>query len=377
MTATLLRLSQRRSPSLVTEYRQDVRLFPSRLRKLGVIALLLLWLFLPFQADDFWLSVCNYIAVVAIGGIGLNLLTGYTGQVSLGQAFFMACGAFTAAFLGSKHGWPFLAWMLAAAVIGGLIGALIGPLALRLQGNYLAIVTLGLLFVGDHVFTNWTTVTGGGRGVNVRASMAIGPVDFADLDLFGQRYSRSQGLFWLMWIIVAIVALIAKNVVRSRPGRAMQAVRDRDIAAEVVGISLVRYKVGAFALSSALAAVSGALYAAVVQQFVSPAEFGGTLGLVLSIQFIAVIIIGGIGTIYGSILGAIVVGGLPRVIDKYSGSLPFLSSGPGDDGLLSVAAFNNILFGVLVIVFLLAEPLGLAAFWRRLTVYFKTWPFSY
>jgi branched-chain amino acid transport system permease protein len=270
-----------------------------------------------------------------------------------------------------------LGWLFAAAIIGGLVGALIGPIALRLQGNYLAIVTLGLLFVGDHIFSNWTTVTGGGRGVSVRASFAIGPVDFANLDVLGQRYSRAQGLFWLMWVIVAIVALIAKNVVRSRPGRAMQAVRDRDVAAEVIGISLLRYKLGAFALSSALAALSGALYAAVVQQFVTPAEFGGTFGLVLSIQFIAVIIIGGLGTIYGSILGAIVVGGLPRVIEKYSSSLPFLSSGPGSDGVLSVASFNNILFGVLVIVFLLAEPLGLAALWRRLTTYFKTWPFSY
>jgi branched-chain amino acid transport system permease protein len=377
MTAALLRLSQRRSPNLVTDYRQDVRLFRSRLAKLGVIVLLLLWLFLPLQADDFWLGVCNYIAVVAIGGIGLNLLTGFTGQVSLGQAFFMACGAFTAAFLGSKHEWPFLAWLLAAAVIGGLIGALIGPIALRLQGNYLAIVTLGLLFVGDHVFSNWTTLTGGGRGVNVRAPFAIGPVDFANLDVLGQRYTRTQGLFWLMWILVAIVALIGKNVVRSRPGRAMQAVRDRDIAAEIVGISLLRYKLGAFALSSALAAMSGALYAAVVQQFITPAEFGGTFGLVLSIQFLAVIIIGGMGTIYGSILGAIVVGGLPRVIDKYSSSLPFLSATAGDGGLISVASFNNILFGVLVIVFLLVEPLGLAAFWRRLSLYFKTWPFSY
>jgi branched-chain amino acid transport system permease protein len=375
--AAVLRVSQRRSPALVTDHRQDVRLYKSRLAKVGMIAVLLLWLYLPFQADDSWLGVCNYIAVVAIGGIGLNLLTGFTGQVSLGQAFFMACGAFTAAFLGGKHGWPMLGWLLAAAVIGGLVGALIGPIALRLQGNYLAIVTLGLLFVGDHVFSNWTTITGGGRGVNVRAPLSVGPVDFANLQLFGQSYTRAQGLFWLMWIIVAIVALIAKNVVRSRPGRAMQAVRDRDVAAEIIGISLLRYKLGAFALSSALAAVSGALYAAVVQQFVSPAEFGGTFGLVLSIQFIAVIIIGGLGTIYGAILGAIVVGGLPRVIEKYSSSLPFLTSSPDSGGIITVASFNNILFGVLVIVFLLAEPLGLAAIWRRLTTYFKTWPFSY
>jgi branched-chain amino acid transport system permease protein len=368
---------RRSSPDMILDYGDDLRLFPSRPQQAAVLVLLVVFLITPLGLTDFWLTILNSVAIFAIGGIGLNLLTGYTGQVSLGQAFFVAVGAFTAAYFGAKHGWPMLGWLAMAAVIGGALGALIGPVALRLSGNYLAIVTLGLLFVGEHVFSNWTQVTGGSRGTRVNAPLAIGPFDFAKLDVLGQQFDRPQGLFWLLWAAVAITALIAKNIVRTRPGRAMQAVRDRDVAAEVVGVSLVRYKVSAFALSSAIAAVAGAFYGAAVQQFVNPEQFGGTLGLVLSIQFIAVIIIGGMGTIYGAVLGAFMVGGLPQLIQRYSSSLPLLIDRPGGSGIISVASFNNLIFGVLIIVFLMVEPMGLAALWRRLKGYFAFWPFSF
>lgn len=370
-------LRRRRSPDMVVDYADDVRLFPTRGAQLGILLLLVLFLLIPNSLDDFWIGVLNYCAIFAIGGIGLNLLTGFTGQVSLGTAFFLAAGAYTAAYFGGKHDWPMLAWLPMAALIGGLLGALIGPVALRLHGNYLAIVTLGLLFLGEHIFTEWSSVTGGGRGIRVDAPLSIGPIDFTKLDAFGTRFSRDQGLFWLLWGVVAITALIAKNLVRSRPGRAMQAIRDRDVAAEVVGVSLVRYKVGAFAISSAMAAVAGAFYGAAIQRYVSPVEFGGTLGLVFSITFIAVIIVGGMGTIFGSILGAIVVGAIPKVIQNYSSSIPFLKVTPTGSGILSVAAFNNMVFGALIVIFLLAEPRGLAALWLRAKAWLKFWPFSY
>lgn len=368
---------RRRSPNTVIEEADGLHLWRSPWAKAAGLALAAVWLAIPFQVEDVWLSTLNYVAIFAIGGIGLNLLTGYTGQVSLGQAFFVAVGAYSAAYFGGQRGWPMLAWLAMAALLGGALGAAIGPIALRLRGNYLAIVTLGLLFVGEYVFSQWDDVTGGGRGTRVRASLEIGPFDFASLELFGRSFSRSQGLFWLLWLVVALVALLAKNIVRSRPGRAMQAIRDRDVAAEVVGVSLLRYKLGAFAVSSAIAAVAGGFYGAGLQQFVSPSEFGGVLGLVLSIQFIAVIIIGGMGTIFGAVLGALVVAGTPRVIQQYSANLPFLVERPGDSGIISVASFNNLIFGVLIIVFLLAEPLGLAALWERAKGYFKHWPFSY
>lgn len=370
-------LTRRRSPEMVVEYADDVGLFRSRGMKIGMILLLVLYLLIPNSLDDFWIGVLNYCAIFAIGGIGLNLLTGYTGQVSLGHAFFIGCGAYAAAWFGGEQGWPMIVWLPLAALVGGVLGGVIGPVALRLHGNYLAIVTIGLLFLGEHIFTEWDAVTGGGRGTAVDASLALGPLDFTNLKLFGTTFSRDQGLFFLLWGVVALTALIAKNMVRTRPGRAMQAIRDRDVAAEVVGVSLLRYKVGAFAVSSAMAAVAGAFYGAAIQRFVSPVEFGGTLGLVLSITFVAVIIVGGMGTVFGSILGALVVGALPRVIQNFSGDIPFLSTSPTDDGILSVASFNNMLFGALIVVFLLVEPRGLAALWMRAKAWFKFWPFSY
>ena len=222
--------------------------------------LLALWLLTPlFLADDFWLSVLNYAGIAAIGAIGLNLLTGYTGQVSLGHAFFIGAGAYTAGQVGGELNLPLLLWLPAAGLLGAAVGALIGPFALRLRGNYLAIVTLGLVFLGEHLFRNLESVTGGNSGTSVTASAAIGPLDFASMSLLGDEYTLNQSWFWLIWGMVGLCALLAKNIVRTRPGRAMQAVRDRDVAAEIIGVELGRYKVGAFALSSALAAMAGAL----------------------------------------------------------------------------------------------------------------------
>lgn len=370
----------RRSPYLVTDYRSDLRLFGSNWKKFGLALMALAFIMLPLQLDDFWLGLLGLVAVYAIGGIGLNLLTGYAGQVSLGTAFFIGVGAYTAAWFGGQQDWPMLLWLPTAALIGAAFGALVGPIALRLSGQYLAIVTLGLLFIGEHFMIQWKSVTGGTRGTRVNADLSIGPLDFADLELFGMSFTRNQGLFWLLWAVVALVALGAKNIARTRPGRALQAIRDRDVAAEIIGVSLSKYKVAVFALSSGIAALAGGLYGAAVQQFVSPIEFGGIGGLVLSITFIAVIIVGGMGTISGGIIGALVVGALPRITQRFADSAvlsPLLKSTPNDDGIILVGQFNLMLFGALIIVFLLAEPLGLAALWRRVTTYFKAWPFSY
>ncbi len=369
-----------RSANMVTRYEDDLRLFRrSRWYQAGIVGLLALYLLLPTVVSEFQLDVANRVGYFAIGAIGLNLLTGYTGQVSLGHGFFVGVGAYAAVYFGTQHGWPLLAWLPMAALVGGLIGAFIGPFALRLRGNYLAIVTLGMLFVGEHVFNNWESVSGGGAGTTVAAPLKIGSLDFANLKIGSTVYSRNQGLFFLIWGVVAVVLLLTRNVVRTRPGRALQAVRDRDLAAEIIGVSQARYKVSAFAVSSMLAAVAGAFYA-VIQQYVSPSEFGGQIGLFLSIQFIAIIIVGGVGTLYGSVLGAFVVGALPRVIENLSTNLdlPFVSGDKGGDpGFLTVFSLNQMLFGLLIVAFLLFEPRGLAAVWLRVKAYFKTWPFSY
>src|SRR5919106_1486838 len=359
--------------NLTRRYADDLRLFRSTAAKVWLAVLVALWLLTPiFLTDAFWLSVLNYAGIAAIGAIGLNLLTGYTGQVSLGHAFFIGAGAYVAAAVGGDLGLPLVLWLPAAALFGAAVGALIGPFALRLRGNYLAIVTLGLVFLGEHIFRNVESLTGGNSGTSVTAGVSLGPIDFNAITILGDEYIRNQGWFWLVWGLVALCALLAKNIVRTRPGRAMQAIRDRDVAAEIIGVSLTRYKVGAFVVSSALAAVAGALFGA-FQQYVSPTEWG----LLLSIQYLAIIIVGGLGTIFGAILGALFVGSLPRVIEEFSDSLPLISAEGGGDPVISVFALNQILFGLLIIVFLVLEPRGLVALWLRAKAYFKGWPFSY
>ncbi|WP_205696978.1 branched-chain amino acid ABC transporter permease [Conexibacter sp. SYSU D00693] len=363
----------RPSRTLTRRYEDELRLFRTRWSQAGLVALVALWALTPYVlADDFWLSVLDYAGIAAIGAIGLNLLTGYAGQVSLGHAAFLGVGAYSAGYLGSELELPFLLWLPAAALIGGLLGAVLGPFALRLRGNYLAIVTLGLVFLAEHVFRNLRDVTGGNSGRSVQAPPEVGPVDFSDLSFGGESFSNNQGWFWLVWGLVAVVALLAKNISRTRPGRALQAVRDRDVAAEVIGVQLGRTKVWAFAISSAFAALAGGLYGS-YQQFVSPDEFS----LFLSIQYIAIIIVGGVGTIFGAVLGALFLGGLPGIIERYSDSIPGVATSAGGDGFISVFSLNQAIFGALIVGFLVLEPRGLAALWLRAKAWFKAWPFGY
>jgi branched-chain amino acid transport system permease protein len=272
---------------------------------------------------------------------------------------------------------PMIVWLPLAGLIGAALGALVGPVALRLSGQYLAIVSIGLLFVGDWILLGWVSATNGSQGLRIAAEPSIGPVNFSDLNIFGSAFSPEQGEFWFVWALVALVALLAKNIVRSRPGRALQAIRDRDVAAEIIGVNPARAKVGVFALSSGIAAVAGGIYGMIVVRTITPEIFTGFGGLVTSITFIAIIIVGGISTISGAIVGSLVVVTLRQVTSRFVDLLPFLKQTPNDDGLMLVGQFNLIVFGLLIIVFLLAEPLGLIALWRRVTTYFKAWPFSY
>lgn len=345
-----------RRPTIATE----LNLFPERSTLMIVLVSVGLVLVAPYVLSEAWLKTLSICGCFAIGALGLNLLTGYTGQVSLGHAAFLATGGYIAALVGKDSPIPVPIWLLGVAVAGAVIGAFIGPFALRLQGNYLAIVTIALLFVSDYVWNRWKSFTNAGVGKQPNPAIKIGPFDFANLHQFGFD-RRAFGVFWLVWGVVGVCALLAKNLVRSRTGRALQAVRDRDLAAEAIGVSLTRYKVGAFAVSSAFAAVSGALYFGVVLRSINPEQVTGSLGLILSIQFVAAIIIGGVGTIHGSIIGALFVAGLPEVVSRQATHIPFVGNGKA----FTVGSFSNLIFGALIIVLLLVEPHGFAALWRR------------
>jgi branched-chain amino acid transport system permease protein len=360
-----------RNTRLTTRYQHDLALWRSRPAQAGALILLAAFAVAPLLIGNYWTTVLVYSGIAAIGAIGLNLLTGYTGQVSLGHAFFLGAGAYAASVFTGRWGWPFPLWLLGAAVLGGVIGGLVGPFALRLRGNYLVIVSLGLVFLGQHLFENWHTVTGGLTGVSVRAPVALGGVDAANLSLFSVRLSRNQGYYYFVWTAVLVLGLAAKNLVRTRPGRALQAIRDRDLAAEVLGVSLVQYKVGAFVVSSAYAACAGAIYASFAR-YLSPLDFT----LFLSIQYIAMIIVGGVGSILGSVLGAMFLTAVPRLVESFGTRLPFVSQGAGAGGI-TVFTLNQAIFALLIIAFLLFEPLGMVEIWRRIKRYFLAWPFSY
>jgi branched-chain amino acid transport system permease protein len=382
----------RSTRTMIRTYADDLRLFPTAAKRVGLVVLIALYLLVPYLINDTWASVLSLAGVVAIGAIGLNLLTGYTGQPSLGMAAFIGLGAFVAGYYGGGRfadgiGYDFnlFVYLLIAVVAGGAVGILIGLPALRLRGNYLVIVTLGLVFVALYVWKKWTTFTGGNEGspMPIKADLSLGfwSIDFLKPTVLGKELGSKQGLMYLAWGFVFVTALFVKNIVRTRPGRALQAVRDRDVAAEVIGVSLFRYKVSAFAISSGIAAGAGVLYGLYLG-YLTPDET--SLGIVLSIQFLAVIVVGGIGTIYGSILGALFVGALPTIIREFvpdDWNLPILgwpivTSDAAATGF-SKGALATIIYALLIIVFLVFEPRGLAGIWRRIQAYFKTWPFSY
>lgn len=352
----------------------SMKLLPDKLTRMMFGLAVLIFLVTPLVLDDdFWMTVLANAGAFAVASIGLSILTGFTGQVSLGHAALLTIGGYTVGYFGADHGWPMWAWMLAAILIGALVGVAIGPFALRLKGNYLVVVTLALVFITGYVVENWTSVTGGFDGKSVNsASLAIGPVDFGELHIFGRDFSREQGIFYLCWIMVALTALVGRNIIRTRPGRAMRAVRDRDVAAEVIGVSNARYKIAAFAISSAMAGLGGALYA-ISLRFISPSNPAAEL--FLSIRFVAIIIVGGLGTIYGAVIGALLLGPLPELVQEFAGLFdftipivdrPLVGDSPADNGIFSAASFSEILFGVLLVVFLIFAPEGIAGMIRRL-----------
>lgn len=366
-------------PGLVTSYRRDIALFRTGTQRLWLAVLLAIALWLPLWIPNSWLVPAAISLFAAIGAIGLNLVTGYAGQVSLGHAFFLGAGAYTATALSTvegpgtrgllAYGLDMIIWLPAAGLVAALLGVIVAPVALRLKGLYLAFVTLGLVFLGQHVFQSWKELTGG-AGIGRRAAelSLLGFHFDEDGEVFGLFLTDTQKIYFLGFGLLVVFALVAKNLARSRVGRAFSAIRDRDIAAEIMGIDLTRYKVIAFAISSFYAGVAGALLFTVTG-FLEPNAFN----LQLSIFYVAMVLIGGVATISGSIMGALFVTMLPNLIDSASDFLPYdPATGPLNTGQLEA-----ILFGLLIVVFLIFEPLGLYGLWIRVRNYWKAWPFSY
>ncbi|WP_433365568.1 branched-chain amino acid ABC transporter permease [Streptosporangium sp. CA-115845] len=311
--------------------------------------------------DPFWSSLIVLWAITGIGAIGLNLSMGYAGQLSLGHSAFLAVGAYTAAVTGGDLGWPLYLWLPAVAIVAGLLGCFVGLFTLRLRGPYLAIVSLGLVFFTIYLFNNWESVSGGVNGLPFDLPSAIGPIDFTDLTIGGVLYGREQGLGVLCWLLVGLSLLISHNIVRSGFGRAMLAVREQDIAAEVLGVRPFHTKVVALGIGSALGGIAGALLANELQ-YVLPAGFD----LHMSIQYVAIIVLGGMGTTFGPLLGAAFVTAVPQLINMYAEHIPFVKEATDPGFGLTKDNAGLVIYGVLIVVTLIAEPEGLSGLGRRL-----------
>ena len=258
-------------------------------------------------------------------------------------------------------------WLPASGLVAAAFGVAVAPLATRLRGLYLAIVTLGLVFIGEHVFREWSDLTGGAGVGRSAATPQLFGFDFSEGT---EMFSREQQLYLLMFVLMLVFALGARNLARSRVGRAFSAVRDRDMAAEMMSIDLPRTKALAFGISSFYAGCAGGLLYT-VSGFFDPASFN----LLLSVQFIAMVLIGGAGTVGGTIAGALFVSLLPTLTRELPNFIPMISRQVTETP--NVFQVEQVLYGLLIVVFLLFEPRGLYGIWVRVRTYWKSWPFSY
>jgi branched-chain amino acid transport system permease protein len=345
-----------------TSYAADMALYPLPVARWTVAALAIIFLLVvPLVFSPYLITLMNLVLIAVVGAIGLDILVGYTGQISVGHGAFMSVGAYTAANLIVRLGLPFWLAVPAGGLMAAVFGLIVGIPSLRIKGIYLAIATLASQFIIEWIINHVTWISGG-----IEASIQVPPPS-----VFGVKLVTSYQLYFflLFFAVLAIVATL--NLMRSRIGRAFIAIRDQDIAAEIIGINIFRYKLYAFAISSFYAGVTGVLYTyyygiANYEQF----------GIDVSINYLAMIIIGGLGSVLGAIFGAAFITLLPeavRLFLKHYGSMMFSQEAV----LRNVPNLQLILFGGLIIFFLVVEPEGLNRLWRNIRNYFRVWPFSY
>lgn len=333
-----------------TSYAQDIRLAKHGGQVFWYSALLLALLAAPWLLPEYWLAQLTFVLIYGIVGLGLMLLAGYTGQFSLGHAAFLGVGAYTQAVL-TNAGWPFPLAMLVAALLAAAVGVVVGLPALRLKGIYLGIATLAFGFIVEEGFARWESVTGGNAGQMLGAP-AIG----------GWSIESGSGLYFICLATAVLSTLGILNLLRSSTGRAFVAIRDSEISAQSMGIHLARYKTLAFALSAALAGLGGALYAHKIQ-FLSPDQFS----ILQSIDLLLLVVIGGLGSVHGAFLGAAFLIAMPQLIALTKDHLP--------DAIGQAPGLQAVVYGVVLIAFVMFEPLGLYGRWLKIRTWLQLFPF--
>jgi len=336
-------------------YRHDEALFATPVQRLWFALFVLGLLLFPWLGGSYLTYLACLTGIHVVAATGLNIITGYAGLISLGHAAFMGVGCYMMAALASL-GVPFWLALPAAGAASAAVGVFVGLPSLRIKGLYLAVATLAAQFLLGFVFREWDAGTGGVRGVNVPAA-----------SLGGIVLSDDARIYYLIMACAVALALAARNLFRTRIGRAFIAIRDKDISAEVLGIDLFRTKLLAFAIGSFYAGVAGALMGYFFRA-ITPEHFG----LALSIFYLAAIIVGGLGTLLGTVLGAAFMTLVPEAL---RGGVALLSAWwPNAMALLSPV--REMVFGALIIAFLVYEPHGLVEAWRRVRRFFHLWPFK-
>ncbi|MEW9671000.1 branched-chain amino acid ABC transporter permease [Ammoniphilus sp. 3BR4] len=338
-------------------YKQETALYKIPRVRRRVMLILAFFAVFPLIFGEYYVGLATLCGIAAVGAIGLNILTGFTGQIHIGVGAFLGVGGYASAIITTKLGLPFWIAMPMAGIVTAAVGALFGIPSLRLKGLYLAMATLAAQVIILFVISRWDSLTGGTSGL-ILSRPSIGSFTFAS----------ETSYYYLTMAVLFITALFTLNLFRSRMGRAFVAVRDRDIAAEVMGIDLFKTKLLSFAVSSFFVGVAGSLMGHYTM-VVSPELY--SIGV--SIEYLAMILIGGLGSVMGSIYGAVFITLLPvflraalEVIGAYF---------PGLEGIF--VGFRELIFGAIVILFLVYEPDGIAKIWKNLKNYFKLWPFSY
>ena len=341
-----------------TDYEDDIKLFPHSGYLWSYGTLLLLLAIAPFVLSSYILSQLVFVCIYATVGVGLMILTGFTGQASLGHAAFLAIGAYTAAYL-QQFNVPFPVYFLAAGLLTGVVGALVGFPALRLQGIYLVIATISFAFIVEEILARWESVTHGNEGMRVKT-----------MSLFGSAVPRDSPAFYFLCLGVLILTIVGTlNLLRSPTGRAFVAIRDNDTAARVMGINLHAYKLFAFVTSAFITGLSGALYG-IYLSFVSVEGFP----FLLSIEALAILIVGGLGSALGAVLGTVLIVLLPEatrfVFSLFSAQM---------DALFSTGAqeLKSMLYGLVIILFLRFQPRGLVGAWHDIRRMWVNWPLRY
>ncbi|MEA2102989.1 MAG: branched-chain amino acid ABC transporter permease [Thermodesulfobacteriota bacterium] len=341
-------------------YEQELSIFETDFGRIWMwIGLMFLFFVLPFISGPYFLYVVNIMGITAIAAMGLNILIGFTGQISLGHGAFFGVGAYAGAILATRLGFPFLLAVPAAGLVTALVGMVFGIPSGRLKGMYLTIATLAGQFIIEYILVHWESLTQGTMGITLPAA-----------SIFGWDISSDRGFFYVIYACLIGITLMTVNIMRTRFGRAFIAIRDNDRAAEGMGIPIFAYKLLSFAISSFYAGIAGAIWAYYMMSITTE-----PFTLFLSVEYIAMVIIGGMGSIPGAIFGAVFITGLNEILRFATDTI--MNMGVIASFGLNLAALREFTFGLVIVLFILFEPKGLAEVWRIVRSGFRLWPFSY